>query len=78
MKQAAKLETQLIDFREGDEEEEGRGGREGTVEVEEISSFVCSVCPHILMELTGERCRKVIKWFLFFLLLVSTFFGIKC
>lgn len=74
MKQAAKLETQLIDFREGDEEEEGR---EGTVEVEEISSFVCSVCPHILIELTGERCRKVIKWFLFFLLLVSTFFGIK-
>lgn len=74
MKQAAKLETQLIDFREGDEEEEGR---EGTVEVEEISSFVFSVCPHILMELMGERCRKVIKWFLFFLLLVSTFFGIK-
>lgn len=29
------------------------------------------------MELMGERCRKVIKWFLFFLFLVSTFFGIK-
>lgn len=58
MKQAAKLETQLIDFRAGEEE-----GRKGIVEMEEMSSFVCLICPHILMGLTGERCREVTKYF---------------